>query len=300
MSTTDYKKCFYCKEEKPYSEFRKDPYKKDGCTSRCKSCINKPTITVDYSKITHKVCVVCNVDKDYSLYHKKTKNGRITVQSKCKECMAEYKKKRYWDNHEEQLIKHTKSRTKPENILQRKGYYEKNKEDYIVRGKKYWADEEKRKRKLEKSSVNYFDNKEKIRARHKANYMKPETKEKLRQRYKIRKETDVVFVIKTRLRGRLRSKLKDIVRNDCKFMSSLMLLGCDMQFFKSYIESKFTDGMSWDRLPEIHLDHIIPCDKFDLTKIEEQRKCFHYSNIQPLWWYDNLSKGNRIKEQKAA
>jgi len=294
------KKCFYCNEEKGYSEFRKDPQKKDGLTSRCKSCINKPAIVIDRSLITHKVCSDCNIDKDYSQYHKKTKNGRCTVQARCKECMTEYKKKRYWSNRDAELAKLAKSRNKPENIEQRKGYYEINKDAYKERAKKYQSDENKRQRKLKLSSERYFKDRDKIRARHKANYMKPENKEKQRKRHKIRKETDIAYVIKIRLRHRLRSKLKDINRRDCKYKSSLMLLGCDMQFFKQYIESKFTDGMSWDRLPEIHLDHIIPCDKFDLTKIEEQRKCFHYSNIQPLWWYDNLSKGNRILEQKVA
>ena len=54
--------------------------------------------------------------------------------------------------------------------------------------------------------------------------------------------------------------------------------------------------MSWSAYLEnlIHIDHIIPCSSFDLTKEEEQRKCFHYSNLQPLWARDNIIKGNKI------
>ena len=52
--------------------------------------------------------------------------------------------------------------------------------------------------------------------------------------------------------------------------------------------------MTWDKVgKEIHIDHIKPCAKFDLTKKEEQEKCFHYTNLQPLWACDNLMKGSK-------
>jgi len=61
-------------------------------------------------------------------------------------------------------------------------------------------------------------------------------------------------------------------------------------------------GMTWDNhgtgkngkgMKEWHIDHIIPCCKFNLSKDEEQRKCFHYSNLQPLWASDNMKKGGK-------
>jgi hypothetical protein len=74
------------------------------------------------------------------------------------------------------------------------------------------------------------------------------------------------------------------------------LLGCSVEELKKYLEIKFKEGMSWNNygLRGWHIDHIIPCSKFDLIKEEEQKKCFHFSNLQPLWWNENLSKGNRL------
>ena len=60
-----------------------------------------------------------------------------------------------------------------------------------------------------------------------------------------------------------------------------------------YLAAKFQEGMSWDNHGEWHIDHIKPCCKFNLLDDEEQRKCFHYTNLQPLWSKDNLSKGGK-------
>jgi hypothetical protein len=63
-----------------------------------------------------------------------------------------------------------------------------------------------------------------------------------------------------------------------------------------HLESHFTEGMNWDNYGVYgwHMDHIIPCAAFDLTKPEDQSKCFHYTNLQPLWAKDNLSKRDTI------
>ena len=72
------------------------------------------------------------------------------------------------------------------------------------------------------------------------------------------------------------------------------LLGATFDEVKTWIESKWTDGMNWDNYGEWHMDHKIPCSSFDLSDPEQQKICFHYSNLQPLWRFDNLSKGAKI------
>ena len=48
--------------------------------------------------------------------------------------------------------------------------------------------------------------------------------------------------------------------------------------------------MSWNNYGKWHVDHIRPCIDFDLSKPEEQQKCFHYTNLQPLWAEENMRK----------
>jgi len=74
------------------------------------------------------------------------------------------------------------------------------------------------------------------------------------------------------------------------------LLGCNIEFVKKYLESKFDKEMSWDNYGKWHIDHIKPVASFDLTKLDEQKKCFHYTNIQPLWAKENREKSDSIPE----
>lgn len=204
--------------------------------------------------------------------------------------MSEYKKKRYWNNHEVELKKHTKSRTKPENLKQRKGYYEQNKEDYHRRYKAIISNPDKKMARKKKSKEHRLKFYEKISSQKKEYRSRPEVKERIRAEHKRRLKEDVVYLLKRRLRFRLRGIVKRLGNSKYKSASAIKLVGCDMGTFKKHIESQFVDGMCWERLGEIHLDHIKPCARFDLTDAEEQKKCFHFTNIQPLWALDNLRK----------
>lgn len=69
------------------------------------------------------------------------------------------------------------------------------------------------------------------------------------------------------------------------------LLGCEWDFLKAHIEKQFTEGMSWENRHLWHIDHILP-----LSSAEDEgamTKLCHYTNLQPLWWRDNLSKKDK-------
>lgn len=52
--------------------------------------------------------------------------------------------------------------------------------------------------------------------------------------------------------------------------------------------------MTWANYGEWHIDHILPCASFNLSDYKEQQKCFHYTNLQPLWAVDNYKKHDKI------
>lgn len=96
-----------------------------------------------------------------------------------------------------------------------------------------------------------------------------------------------------RLRVILRNRLLQSIKVNQKTGSAVRDLGCSIDQFKSYLESKFQPGMNWDNLGEWQIDHIEPLSKFDLTDLNQFRKACHYSNLQPLWKQDNLKKSDK-------
>lgn len=80
-----------------------------------------------------------------------------------------------------------------------------------------------------------------------------------------------------------------------KSTRTIKLVGCTLPELQAHIESQFRDGMSWENYGRggWHVDHIRPCASFDLSDPEQVKQCFHYTNLQPLWETDNLSKSDR-------
>jgi hypothetical protein len=93
-----------------------------------------------------------------------------------------------------------------------------------------------------------------------------------------------------RITSNLRNRVLKAVKGINKSQKTMDLLGCEIDFFKKYIEQKFKDGMNWNNYGQWELDHIKPCCSFDLSNNIEQKKCFHYSNIQPLWKQEHREK----------
>ena len=126
-------------------------------------------------------------------------------------------------------------------------------------------------------------------------YQKTDEYKVWKNKYKRdRYQNDIEYQIETKLRNRI----KDILRkyNSNKKDKTVALLGCSIKFFIKHIESQFEEGMAWENygFETWHIDHIIPCNSFDLSKEEEQKKCFHYTNLQPLLAIDNLKKGSKL------
>ena len=96
-----------------------------------------------------------------------------------------------------------------------------------------------------------------------------------------------------RLIHNLRTRIAMAIKKNVKSGKSLDLLGCSIDFLKKYLSDRFQLGMTWDNYGVWHIDHIRPCSSFNLSDVNQQRICFHYSNLQPLWKRDNLSKGSK-------
>ena len=140
-----------------------------------------------------------------------------------------------------------------------------------------------------KSKEYYIDNKKEIYLQQTI-YRKENKKNINNQRNKRNKErrkTDKNFKLVSNFRTRIYKALK----NNSKSGKTLELLGCSIEELKKHLESQFVPGMNWDNYGLWHIDHKIPCASFDLSKPEEQRKCFNYKNLQPLWAEDNIKKG---------
>jgi hypothetical protein len=111
---------------------------------------------------------------------------------------------------------------------------------------------------------------------------------------KEKMKSDIFIKIKNRLSNRIRDALRSQKQN--KRNKTADLLGCNINFFKHRLESQFQKGMSWKNYGKWHIDHIRPCASFDLTDLKQQKLCFHYTNLQPLWSKDNMTKNDKMPD----
>ncbi len=204
-----------------------------------------------------KVCTKCKKEKSVESFSndKSKKDGKALW---CKDCRNKADKSRHARNRDaENLLSKLRYVKNKDTILEKqKNYYEENKEDKKAYQRKYRAS----------------------------------NKEKINKHNIQRRESDVQHKLRTSLRSRLNIAL----RGNQKSGSSVGDLGCSILELKNYLESKFTKGMSWDNhgTSGWHIDHILPLSSFDLENREQLLKACHYTNLQPLWWYENLRKSD--------
>lgn len=110
---------------------------------------------------------------------------------------------------------------------------------------------------------------------------------------RLRKKRDIGFRLLKTLRSHIRMAIKRISRHS----SAIELLGCGIDQMRQRLESLWQPGMSWRNYGSLEgcwsIDHIRPCANFDLTDPAQQKICFHFSNLQPLWHIDNMRKQDK-------
>ncbi len=224
-------------------------------------------------------------NKEYNrMYYEKHKQER-------KDYLREY----YKQNSEKIKNYQKEYRSIPENkekIKERdKKYREDNKEKLAQRKKIYSQISENKLRRKNYISQYVKDNREKVNA-----YQREWDKNKLK--------TDPVHKIKKGLSKRFRLALNRHLNGKpvgVRGSSSIKLLGCSIPEFMKYMEEQFYNNpetgekMTWDnwKIDGWHIDHIKPISKFDLNDPKQVEEAVHYTNLQPLWWKENLEKNNK-------
>jgi hypothetical protein len=225
-----------------------------------------------------KICCRCGNEK-LIFQFSKCKNAKDGFKPACKECLK-INNKKYKEEKKEKIKESSKK------------YYLNNYEIINIKNKKY----------LEENSENRKEYKKKYYNNHKYNYIenqrvyRKKNSDKIRiyrRKYKAKRYyNDQIYKITVCVRSRIRSILK--LKQISKKYNTFDLIGCSPEGLKIHLEKQFTIGMTWKNYGQYgwHIDHIIPLDSGKTEK--EIYKLCHYTNLQPLWWKDNLSKGAKL------
>lgn len=272
--------CSKCKEPKNLDCFGNCYKSKDGKQWNCKDCKR-------LYKQQHKNHIA-QQQKEYRRSNatqiaEKRKIYKAKKIEHIKEKGIEYRIKNQ-DKIKQQKLLRRKNNPEREKEINRKSKV-KHRDKIAARNKQYRIDN--------KDKIKEYFQRPEVIARRKLNRLKNKEIINSNKKYqeKLRRNTDSSYRLITNQRTRITNILKKHKTN-----KTLNLIGCSAEFLRNYLENKFQEGMNWDNYGKYgwHVDHIIPCSSFDLIDIEQQKICFHYSNLQPLWAKDNLQKSNKI------
>lgn len=312
------KKCSTCNKTLHISSFYKDKTTKTGYGSRCKECSKKYAKSRVESPIsifiTKKTCSLCGEEKDVSMFYNDQKSSD-GYEGRCKSCRSKIDKKR---KHRKKVIPQSGTKTctgckeeKPLEEYQRDPkaidgvtpmckeclkYYKKRwKGNHVLpeSGRKKCTSCGKEK------LLKYFYKNGSLKDGHESqckvckDKKAKENREKdiegyrrrVREEGKRRRE-DPSF----RIRSAISGKISSTIKGRYKSKKALDILGCSIDEFWKHLEKQFTEGMTRDNYGKWELDHIKPCASYDLTDKNQIEECFHFSNYQPLWKFDNQSK----------
>lgn len=254
-----------------------------------------------------KTCSKCKYNKSDESFWKNS--------TRCKDCCKDINKskankikaanQRYYQKNKKIIDEKAKAYAlaNPDKVRSiRKKSEAKNKEKRKEQRKQRYILEPGFNKEYQKNYYSKEENREKRRIRERARFKKNSkeiSKRKWQQR-QARFEKNVG----AKITHNLRASFCHAVKFDYKIKSVLKLLGCSISEFKNYIESQFTIGMTWENwglgMDKWNLDHVIPTSSFDMTIEEDQKKCWHYSNFQPLWQRDNIAKSDILPCGKRA
>ena len=228
---------------------------------------------------TTKKCTRCNETKELTEFskHREGKNG---LRPACKACCKAYNKKWNFENREARRA--YKKQYDIDNRDKNQAYYQANKESIISRTREWY--EANKDYKAEYDKVYQEENKERLKAQG-LEYRK-NNKDIIQAKWTERYRNDIEFRITDNMRKRVRKALN----GNSKSASTIELLGCTGEYFRDHLKQQFTEGMTWDN---IHVDHILPVSAFNMKLKKHQKYAFHWSNCQPLFAVDNMSKNDK-------
>ena len=256
----------------------------DGQIKRkCEDC----DCSIVVNRVTKKICETCKHKRNASKNKEKISQRMKEYHIKNKEKLNE-RSREYHAQHQAEAAANTKAyREKNKDLIREnaKKWYSNNREDQVI------------KKRLD--YVNRSDHHKLMKRQERASWSQDRrdaNNKYRRERYHIDKE-NVQFKLKHRLRSRLWHAVHD--QHCIKSGTTFELTGCTIDELKSHLEYQFEEGMTWDNMGQWHIEHTIPCADHDLSDPDEQKKCFHFRNLTPMWGYENLSKGSLIDEDDA-
>lgn len=234
--------------------------------------------------IEKKWCGKCKKFKGITICFGKSKSTWDKLRPTCKDCLKEYNtsKKKERTEYNKQYWEKTKDKQKQRN----KEWREDNKE-YIKQKQKEWR----------KQNGKEFDKKQWQKRKYDESYKQKHNEyKKVWCRNKRKYDNDY------RVRYNTSRRIREILSLNGlkKDQSTVKYTGCSLSRLMSHLEKQFQDGMSWNNYGKIwHIDHIIPCTAFDVSRELQKRMCFYYKNLQPLWSNENIKKSNTydVKEK---
>lgn len=182
--------------------------------------------------------------------------------------------KRTWAKNNPDKIASYALKHKEKKLARSKEYYKENKDKILAKRKVYSKSEEGKKVQKAASKKYRKENRSKINKYNSTRLNIPEIK------------------IAKNLRIRLSMAMRS--QKTRKTNQTMKYVGCTKEELRLHLQSLFLEGMSWDNYGNWHIDHIVPISSFNLGIDNNIYKAMNYTNLQPLWAQDNLSKSNKM------